>query len=126
MADIDRAALIEQLNALTDEDDAKALAAGREAARIVESSGLDWNDVLFPVAANDSDADDDVTIRPAVDLSDLPEDEAGQVEMLLARDDLNEDTRDDLETFKQDIANGALAEEDRQYLRALLARLGTS
>ncbi|MEQ9491946.1 MAG: hypothetical protein RIM72_23435 [Alphaproteobacteria bacterium] len=124
MAEIDRTALIEQLDALLDEDDAKALAAAREAGRIVSSAGLSWDDVLFPVAANDTVDDDDT--GPKVDLSELPDDESGQIEMLLARTDLNDDTRDDLQTFKQDIANGSLADEDRRYLRALIERIGKS
>lgn len=124
MAEIDRTVLIEKLDALSDEDDATALAAAREAGRLVSSAGLSWDDVLFPEAANDTFGDDGT--GPKIDLSDLPDDVSGQIEMLLARSDLNDDTRDDLETFKQDIASGSLADEDRRYLEALLKRLSAS
>lgn len=123
MSEIDRSALIEQLEAVSDEDDTKALEAAREAVRMLSSAGLSWDDVLTP--DNSGESEDDDVDAPQIDLSDLPDDEAELVSMLLARDDLNDDTRDDLETFQKDIAEGSLATEDRRYLKALVGRLGS-
>jgi len=121
MSEIDRAVLITHLEALSDSDDATALNAARESSRLVSESGLSWDDLLTPEDTADGEEND----APRIDLSGLPDDEAALVDMLLARDDLNDDTRDDLETFKQDIADGNLAQEDKQYLKALVARLGS-
>jgi len=123
MSEIDRAVLIEQLEAVSNEDDAKALHAAREAVRMLSSAGLSWDDVLAPEESVEPE-DDDVE-EPRIDLSDLPDNDAELIAILLDRNDLNADTRDDLETFQKDIAEGALASEDRKYLKALVGRLSS-
>ena len=120
MSEIDRDTLIASLESMSDEEDSKALEAARQASRLVSEAGLSWGDVLLPEQSDD----DEEQSSPELDLSDIPDDEAKLVEMLLARSDLNDDTRDDLETFKEDISKGSLAAEDRKYLKALVARLG--
>ena len=49
--------------------------------------------------------------------------DAELIDNLLARGDLSEDTRDELEGYKQDIAEGEFTEADSQYLQALAKRL---
>ena len=45
------------------------------------------------------------------------------IERLLARDDIAEATREELEGYKDDLADGEFDESDRAYLRALEARI---
>lgn len=121
MSEIDRNTLIAHLESMSDEDDEKALSSARQAAGLVLDAGLSWNDVLAP---ENTEEEEDEAEEPKLNLSDIPDDEAKLVDTLLARSDLNDDTRDDLETFKEDIEKGEFAAEDRKYLKALVARLG--
>ena len=45
------------------------------------------------------------------------------IDSLLAAEGLSDDTREELEDYKQDITNGDFTEADSQYLRALAKRL---
>ena len=51
-------------------------------------------------------------------------DEARLVERLLARKDISDTLRSDLEEFKRQLASGQLDRMDADYLRALAKRLG--
>ncbi len=147
---IDRDALLKHLEALGDPDDATALAAARAAQAMVEGGGLGWDDVLVPdndavaefdlddedheneldeADEEDEDAaetaepadDDDADEAPPAD-ADLAEAQA-IIKELLARKNLFEATREELQDYKQDLADGNLHPADVRYLRALKKRL---
>lgn len=149
MSTIDRDALLQQLEALGDPDDATALAAARAAHAMVDASDSTWDDVLTPEGGpvaefdlEEDDDDEDVAVDETDDDDGDGEDEAVDDEAeetppadadlaeakaiigeLLARKNLFEGTREELEDYKQDLADGELHPADVRYLRALKKRL---
>lgn len=123
---VDRDALIALLDKLGAEDDAEALAAAREAHAAVTEAGADWETLLAaekPVAAaNDDEDDDDAPTAPAGPRPDDTE-AAAIIEELLGREGISDALKDELEDYKHDLAEGELADSDRDYLRALKNRL---
>ena len=123
MPDLDRSRLVGLLNQLGDESDATVLAAARGANALVAASGQSWIEAI--AAEVDSI---DAPSAPAMDAE--PEsgggksDEARLVERLLARKDISDTLRSDLEEFKRQLASGQLDRMDADYLRALAKRLG--
>lgn len=132
--------LIALLDRLGSVDDADALEAARQAHACVSAAGLSWEDVLVPqdsadeaaeerADADDEDADDEE--------ADAAEDESpgaaadknaaslALIGKLLARKDISEELRAELEGYKTDIAEGEFIEADRKYLRAVDKRLKT-
>jgi hypothetical protein len=118
MAVLDQAALIERLQLLGAESDETALQAARDAADMVRAAGTTWAELLgagtAPAAAAES----------AVPQGKAPmSEDARLVERLLARKDISDTLRGDLNDFKQQIAAGTLDKTDADYLRALAKRL---
>jgi hypothetical protein len=115
---IDRAALIGRLQLLGANSDETALNAAREAAAMVREAGTSWEELLIrdtmPVAPAES--------QPSTGRAAMGED-ARIVERLLARKDISETLRADLNDFRQQIAAGTLDKMDADYLRALAKRL---
>jgi hypothetical protein len=118
MAVLDRAALIERLQLLGAESDEAALQAARDAAGMVRAAGTTWAELLGADTAPAAEAE-----------SAAPQDKAPMsehvrlVERLLARRDISDTLRGDLNDFKQQIAAGTLDKTDADYLRALAKRL---
>jgi hypothetical protein len=106
-----RDGLLLLLHRLDRPEDEAVLAAARELAAKVKALDVDWDGLL--VAAQRA--------RPSVPLP--VGDDAALIRLLLARDDLLADTRDDLEGFLKEAEAGELADEDRRYLHALNERL---
>ena len=48
----------------------------------------------------------------------------GQIDALLARSDLSDELREELEGYKEDIAEGEFTASDAKYVDALARRLG--
>ena len=122
---VDRDALIALLNKLGAEDDAEALAAAREAHQTVTEAGADWETLLAaekPVAAANDDDDGDAPAAPAGPRPDDAE-TAAIIEALLGREGISDSLKEELEDYKHDLAEGELADSDRDYLRALKNRL---
>lgn len=124
MPDLDRSRLVELLNQLGDEKDETALAAAREAGRIVRDAGESWTSLLAPEeresAAAGLETVPAASKAPSGDQSDI----SRVVERLLARKDISETLRSDLTDFRQAIAAGKLDKMDADYIRALAKRLG--
>lgn len=121
---LDRDALIAALNTLGDPDDAQALAAARAAHAAVENAGARWADLLNPPAPAPAKKGGRKTERKEGDPKPRGGDIGKIIADLLARDDLSDDTREDVELFKADHENGRLDPADENYLRALAGRLG--
>lgn len=122
MSSLDRTRLIELLEQLGNEKDETALAAAREASRLVQASGYGWDELLAPEDAAEAEAEEIREVPPAAsgDQSDV----SRIVERLLARKDISDTLRADLGDFKQAIAAGKLDKMDADYLRSLAKRLG--
>ena len=115
----DRTGFIALLEQLRQDDDAAVVAAAREITARMDASGLTWEALIVEADAEDDLDDGDTAFVPVSDASS----DAELIDNLLARGDLSEDTRDELEGYKQDIAEGDFTEADSQYLRALAKRL---
>ena len=138
----ERDELIKLLDKLGDDSDEAVLAAARRLHAMVDESGADWDDLLLPPTADtpiDEDEDDDQEDEDDADEDDADEDEtAGApgeggdmddaqssrlIEGLLGRSDISEHLREELEGYKEEIAEGDFAASDRAYLHALNTRL---
>ena len=148
MAELDRQTLLDLLNRFGDGDDAAVLTAAREAHQALTEAGLSWDDVLVPAepAADDEDEyeeyDADDEVDDGTEDDDTEDDDAvGDPDNVIpisageARDDLalidrilrdhngSEDTREELEGYREDIEAGEFTASDRNYLNALKKRL---
>jgi hypothetical protein len=117
MPDIDRSRVIELLVRLGDESDETVLAAAREASRLIKESGRGWDDLIAgggvsAVAALERGTPTDKS------------DDAKIVDRLLARKDISDTLRGDLQDFRRSIAEGTFDKMDAEYVRALAKRLG--
>lgn len=123
MSDLDRGRIVGLLNQLGDENNETALAAAREASRLVREAGADWSDLLVPQyesAATEVDVERAAPAAASGDRSDV----SRIVERLLVRKDTSNTLRGDLEEFRRQIAAGTLDRMDADYIRALAKRLG--
>ena len=121
MTSLDRNTLIELLERLGSEDDATVLAAARELHRKVAESGLSLDDLVTLDHGDDPTTDDDD--QPIA----LDGPDAGETLRLidrLLRKGVSESLRDDLLEMKSRLAEGALEEDDRRYVRSVAKRLG--
>jgi cell division septum initiation protein DivIVA len=133
------------LNRLGSDEDEEVLQAARQAHARIAASGMSWEDLLVPEepaaeneepaaepAAESDEADD--REREAVE-DEPPAERAGAegtekdteslalIGELLARSDISEELRAELEGYKTDIAENEFVEADRRYLRAIRKRL---
>ncbi len=143
--------LIAILNRLGSDEDEEVLQAARQAHTRIAASGMSWEDLLVPdgpAAESDEAADESDEAAAESDEADETEDgelEAGEDEApaeragaegkekdteslaligeLLARSDISEELRAELEGYKTDIAEGEFVAADRRYLRAIRTRL---
>lgn len=127
----DRDAMIALLGRLGGPDDRDVLDAARALDALRRARNLRWADFL-PHGAMDDDQEDDLDREEARSLTDHPDfepdaeddgDEADIIQILLARRDLSDDTRRELEEFHAALLAGDLDPADRRYLRALHRRL---
>lgn len=117
----DRTGFIALLEQLRQEDDAAVVAAARDITARMDADGLTWEALIVDVDDEDDFEDgEDVAFVPVSDASG----DAELIDNLLARGDLSEDTREELEDYKRDIAEGDFTEADSQYLQALAKRIG--
>jgi hypothetical protein len=117
MSDFDRSRLVELLGRLGDGNDETVLTAARDASRLVMESGRGWDDLI---------AADGVSAA-AVSQSSTPADKSGDakiIDRLLARKDISDTLRSDLQDFRRSIAEGTFDKMDAEYVRALAKRLG--
>ena len=126
---LDRTALVELLGKLGSEKDEDVLQAARDIHGMVETSGANWNDLLVSENGPAPDRDDNVPEEDHAEstVSDsTPPDDAESlrlIEQLMAMSDLSESLREELEGYRDDIAEKEFEDPDRKYLRALHQRL---
>ena len=96
-----------------DEDAAESAEADEEAA---ESAEADGEDARFAEADGE-----DAAPAPARDRGN--KESLALIARLLAKSDISKDMRQELQGYKEDIAEGEFEDMDRKYLRALHARL---
>ena len=132
---LQRDELIALLDRLGSEDDAEALEAARQAHARIAAAGVSWEDLLVPQDSADEAAEDSEEADAEEEEADAAEDEPpgtaaeknaeslALIRQLLARKDISEELRAELEGYKTDIAEGEFIEADRKYLRAVHKRL---
>ena len=132
---LDRDELIGLLNSLGSEDDAEALAAARRARALVSEAGVSWDELLVPEesAEEDRELDEEPTEaeeepteaeeEPPAEAAEKNAESLALIGKLLARKDISQELREELEGYKADIAEGDFTEADRKYLRAVSQRL---
>ncbi len=115
--------LLERLGSEQDED---VLAAARVLGSRVAAAGLTWADLLAYEAQAAEAGEEDT----AAQVEEAPAGKAGGdretlalIEKLLARPGISEVFREELEGYKQDIAEGEFEKSDHDYVRALYKRL---
>jgi len=120
--------LIGLLDRLGSERDEEVLEAARELQARIADAGLDWDDLL----ARDAVAGDAEDRDPAPEPAEAPAAKGGEnaetlalIGKMLAKPDISEDFRAELEGYKQDIAEGEFEARDHDYVRALHKRLSS-
>ncbi|MCZ6587044.1 MAG: hypothetical protein O7F69_06865 [Alphaproteobacteria bacterium] len=131
------------MDQLGGDQDADVLEAARDLHAQITAAGLNWDELLMPDV--DTTMDSTETDETAVetdetavsDHSDQDGDDAAPsagkkgknaetlalIEKLLAKPDRSDALREELEDYKEDIAQGEFNAKDHQYVRALYARL---
>lgn len=116
--------LIGLLDRLDSERDEEVLEAARALRDRMAAAGLTWDDLLAP-GEPAGEADDEGP--PPAEAPPAKDGRTGEtlalIGKLLARPGISEDFRDELEGYKQDIAEGAFDDRDHDYVRALYKRL---
>ena len=137
MADLNRTDLIALLERLGAQNDATVLEAARALHRQVSETGSSWDDLLRrdlgltdPLTDADSHERDETAADdaapetdgapPTADLAET----ARLVDRLLARKNISNTLRADLNELKENISDGSLDAMDSRYIRALAKRLG--
>lgn len=126
----DRDHIVQLLDQLGAAEDEKALAAARELDAAIKAASMSWDDLLVPeddefenepedAQGEDDDDDDDDGIVPEADAGDS----AALIDKLLAKSDISDELREELEGYKEDIAEGDFTASDASYLQSLEKRL---
>jgi hypothetical protein len=121
---LDRDPFIALLDQLGDSDDTKVLAAARDIHRRMNDAGLNWGDLLLPTGGDQTEAEPEAIDPPLDQPAPAAGDDTALIGRLLARPGLSDDTRQEIEDLRADIASGVFTARDRKYLQALEARLG--
>jgi len=127
---LDRNELISILETLGSENDEEVLAAARVLDAKVAAAGTSWDALLTSEGAEAEDIDLEEDDEGAEAVAELPQDAASKnaeslalIGKLLARSDLSDEFRQELEDYKTDIAEGEFEDKDHSYLRAVHKRL---
>ena len=140
--DFDRDGLIALLQQLNSDEDERVLAAARALRGGMRASGKSWDDLLrgsndepsrsrdIEDGAKDSvedDVDDDeteeieISTSPSESMSD--EDALKIIERMIKKLKVSAMMREELEGYKEDIADGEFDANDRRYLQSLYDRI---
>lgn len=130
---LDRDELISLLETLGSDKDDEALAAARVLHGKVSAAGVTWDALLAEPAGDPADAAEQsarLDLGDLEDLDELPGNAAAKnaeslklIEKLLAKSDISEDLRQELQGYKADIAENDFTDSDHRYIRALCKRL---
>jgi len=135
--DFDRDGLITLLQQLNSDEDEKVLAAARALRGGMRASGKTWDDLLrnsddetdvqesTKVDHEDDDDTDEETETQNASISDSMSDEEALklIDKMIKKFNVSASMREELNGYKEDIADGEFEARDRQYLRALHDRL---
>lgn len=136
---LQRDELIALLSKLGSPEDEEVLTAARRLHGNLEAAETSWDELILPEdsedpedyePALDDEAEDDGEDEAVEDEPLSPEQQTAQnaeavalIEKLLARPDSSAALREELEGYKEDIAEDEFTPADYRYLRALHARL---
>jgi hypothetical protein len=127
--------LLEQLGSDRDED---VLDAARQLHARITAAGVSWEELLAsddraaegPRAVGAAQAGNNEQHEPSAEDTEAPATAAGDdaqslmlIDKMLAKSDISEDFRSELEGYKADIAGGEFEDSDRRYIHALYERL---
>ena len=121
--------VIELLRRLGSDQDEAVLEAAREVHARVTLAGVAWEDLLVPDMDASGGADveyrdpEEESPEPPAETAMKDGDALALIDELLAKTDISADLREELENYKNDIAEDEFEEADRRYLRALRERL---
>ncbi len=146
--DLDRDGIIGLLESLGSERDEDVVEAARAVHARITAAGVTWDALLAPVgtavdaafeegtavdaAFEEGTADEEAAEPAEADGADAapaaPRDRGNKgslalIARLLAKSDISKDMREELQGYKEDIAEGEFEDMDRKYLRSLHARL---
>lgn len=127
----DRTELLDLLNRLGDTEDGPSLGAARELHRLVVVEGPGWDALLRPddpepLAPPPPDEEHAPPADAVAEGSAATAADRETLERLLARTDISEATREELEGLRSDLEEGSFSQMDSNYLRALEERLRPS
>ncbi len=126
---LERDNVIELLKRLGSDQDEAVLEAARQVHAQITVAGMTWEDLLVPdVTADDGDDveyqdTEDETPEPPAETAKKDADSLALIDELLAKTGISEDLREELKSYKTDIAEGEFQDADRRYLRAVHGRL---
>jgi hypothetical protein len=130
--------IIGLLNQLGSDRDEDVLEAARQLHARITAAGVSWEELL---ASEDQDAegvheggaghaDGSERDEPSHEDAETPAEATGDdaqslvlIDKMLAKPDISEDFRSELEGYKADMAAGEFEEGDHRYIRALYERL---
>jgi hypothetical protein len=123
---LNREELIQLLSTLGAENDEVVLSAAREIDSKINEAGTNWDDLLLPEPDTESShAVSDEPESSSGPKTPPPDDQESLrlIESLLAKSDLSEDMREELEMYRDDINEGDFTDMDRKYVQSLHDRL---
>ncbi len=119
--------ILQLLERLDSEQDDEVLAAARELQGRIATAGLSWEDLLAPEAdAVDTGHGEDSVPEPAETPAGKARgdgDTLALIDKMLAKPGISDDFREELEGYKEDIAEGEFEKSDHDYVRAVYKRL---
>lgn len=138
---LQRDALLELLSKLGSEDDEEVLTAARQLHADVEAAEVSWDELIVPEPSEEDFAEEDEEDDEEEAFDETEDDEDDEdltpdqrktrnsealalIDKLLAAPGRSESLKEELEGYKEDIAEGEFTAADLRYVRALAARLG--
>jgi hypothetical protein len=125
---LERSEVVELLRRLGESEDEVVLKAARDLHEKISRAGYDWDTLLAPDDGDDEileDYDDDEEEDDASFSTAASEtgDSLALIESLLTNKDISDSLREELQGYKEDIAENDFTESDATYLATLATRL---
>ncbi len=141
--DFDRDGLIPLLENLHSDDDEEVLKAARALTAGMKASGKTWDDLIvhpdiesYEQEEEEADVDEEIEEEEYEETEDEDEEDTASasgdmdndealkvIDKMLKKFKISPQMKEELEGYKEDIADGEFEDTDRQYLRSLHARL---
>ncbi|MEZ5666190.1 MAG: hypothetical protein R3F55_01910 [Alphaproteobacteria bacterium] len=128
MSEIDRDAFLASLERLLSDSDQEVLAAAREIRTQMTEAEVNWDMLLVQAPGEDDDGYDhhDEPADDAAGFDQAPASTSGDlalIDELLGKHSVSDETRAELESYREDIAEGEFSQSDSRYLQALYQRV---